>query len=117
MPSAISFRTERGQATVEFVALLPAFVLTGLIAWQVVLAGHTAWLAAHAARAGARAVAVGRDGGQAARSALPVSLRRGLQVTDGGGGRVHVRVAVPLLFPRWRGPLHVSATAGLEARS
>jgi hypothetical protein len=108
--SAVS---ERGQATVELVALLPAMVLACVIAWQLVLAGQTAWLAAHAARVAARAQVVGGDAGAAARSALPRSLERGLRVSDAGGGRVRVRVAVPLLLRRWRSPVSVGATAGL----
>jgi hypothetical protein len=107
--------SQRGQATVELVAIVPAFLLACAIAWQIVLAGHTAWLAAHAARAAARAVAVGGDGGAAARSELPAPLERGLEVSRAGGGSVHVSVAVPLLLPRWRGPLRVGASAGLEA--
>jgi pilus assembly protein CpaE len=115
MPPTPLPAAERGQATVELVAILPALVLACAIAWQIVLAGHSAWLAAHAARAAARAVAVGRDAGAAARSALPRSLEHGLRVSDRGEGRVHVRVDVPLLLPNWHGPLHVGATAGLEA--
>jgi hypothetical protein len=107
-------RAEGGQATVELVAVVPAFVLACAIAWEVVLAGHTVWLTAHAARAAARAVAVGRDGRAAARSALPESLSRGLSVSDVGDGRVRVRVTVPLLFSGWRSPVRVGATAGLS---
>ncbi|HEY2602940.1 MAG TPA: TadE/TadG family type IV pilus assembly protein [Thermoleophilaceae bacterium] len=105
---------EDGQATVELVAIVPAFVLACFIAWELVLAGHTAWLAAQSARAGARAVAVGRDARAAASSSLPRSLRSGLSVAELGGGRVRVRVAVPLLVSGWRGPVRVSATAGLS---
>jgi len=101
-------RSERGQATVELVAIVPALVLTCAIAWELVLAGHTAWLAAHAARAGARAVAVGGDGRAAARSVVPDS-----SVAELDGGRVRVRVFVPVLVPGWRSPVRVSATAGL----
>lgn len=102
-------RDEAGQATVEMVAIVPAFVVACAIAWELVLAGHTAWVAAHAARAGARAEAVGRNAGAAARSVAP----HGLTVKDVGGGRVRVRLAVPLLVPGWRSPVRVSATAGL----
>jgi Flp pilus assembly protein TadG len=102
------FRGERGQATVEFVAIVPALVLACVVAWELVLAGHTAWVAAHAARAGARAVAVGADGRAAARSVAPAAA-----VAELGGGRVRVRVAVPLVVPGWHSPVRVSATAGL----
>src|SRR5690349_13067771 len=99
---------ERGQATVELVAVMPALVLACVIAWELVLAGQTAWVAAHAARAGARAVAVGRDGRAAA-----LSVARSASVSDAGGGRVRVSVPVPVLIPGWRSPVSVSATAGL----
>src|SRR5918997_305560 len=68
-----------GQATVEIVALLPmiAVVLAG--AWQAVLAGHAAWAATTAARAAARAHAIGSDPTRAARIHVPSSLERGLR--------------------------------------
>ena len=111
---AADLRARSGQASVEFVAILPAIVLVCLIAWQLLLAGETAWLSANAARVAARAEAVGRDRDAAARSALPRSLERGLEVDDAGGGRVRVRVPLPLLLRRWRSPVKVAATAGLE---
>ena len=104
------FRDERAQATVEMVAVLPALVLACVIAWELVLAGHTAWLAAHGARAAARAVAVGRDGRAAAQS-----VARRASVSSLGGGRVRVSVPVPLLLPGWGSPVRVSATAGLAS--
>jgi Flp pilus assembly protein TadG len=101
-------RSEGGQATVELVAVVPALVVACVIAWELVLAGHSAWVAASAARAGARAVAVGRDGRAAARS---VSASSSVSVL--GGGRVRVRVPVPVLVPGWNSAVRVSATAGL----
>ena len=90
-------RSERGQAAVELVAVLPVVValLAGL--WQLAVFGHTSWAAAGAARAAARASAVGRDPRAAARSRLPARLERGLTVTRSGGGVV-VRVRVPSVF-------------------
>ena len=105
---------EDGQASVEFLGALPAIALAMLAAWQLALAGHTAWLAANAARVGARANAVGRDPEQAARSALPSYLRRGLQVRSEPAGRVSVRVRVPLVLARWRAPLPIGASAAME---
>jgi hypothetical protein len=101
-------RSEGGQATVELVAVVPALVVACVIAWELVLAGHSAWVAASAARAGARAEAVGRDGRAAARS---VSASSSVSVL--GGGRVRVRVPVPVLVPGWNSAVRVSATAGL----
>ena len=57
MGTAGAQRTEsqRGQASVELLGVLPAVLLAALAAWQIVLAGHTAWLAGNAARVAARA--------------------------------------------------------------
>ncbi len=106
----------RGQATVELVAVLPLVLLAALVAWQLVLAGQTAWLAAHAARVAARAEAVGRDPEDAARSALPGAFEPGLEVGRRDGGGVRVSVRVPLL-QRWRGPVAVSASSSLGRAS
>ena len=84
-----------GQASVELVALLPLVVLVGALLWQAVVAGQTLWLAGAAARAAARAAAVGGDAEAAARGALPGRLERGLRVrpdTDDAGVRVAVRI-------------------------
>lgn len=105
--------TERGQASVELVAVLPFVLLAGLICWQLALAGHVAWMSAHAARAGARAEVVGEDPAAAARSALPNGLERGLEVRRTGAGGVRVTVGVPFLLHRWSTPLEVSARARL----
>ena len=104
---------DSGQASVEMVAVLPLVLLVGAVCWQFALAGHAAWLSAHAARAGARADAVGADVGAAARSALPAALERGLKVERLREGGVRVEVQVPLLLDRWRGPLSVGATSSL----
>ncbi len=106
-------RSERGQAAVEFVAVLPFMLLAGLVAWQLVLVGHVAWDAAGAARSGARAAVVGRGAATAARSALPSPLRDGTRVVSGRGGVVRVSVPVPLVIYRWRSPIRVTASASL----
>jgi Flp pilus assembly protein TadG len=104
---------ERGQAAVEFVAVLPFVMVAALVAWQLVLVGHVAWDTAGAARSGARAAAVGADAGAAARSALPRSLRAETRVDSSAGGRVRVSVPVPLVLYAWRTPVRVSAAAAL----
>jgi|SRR3954451_6671589 len=105
-------RDERGQAAVEFVAVLPFVFVAALVAWQLVLVGHVAWDAASAARSGARAALVGRNAGAAARAALPGPLRSGTRVSSGASG-VRVSVPIPLVLYRWRTPLEVSAAASL----
>jgi hypothetical protein len=107
---------EAGQATIEVVALLPmlAVVLAG--AWQAVLAGHTAWAATAAARAAARAHAVGADPARAARTHLPGALERGLRVTTDSDGAVEVRVRIPSL-PGLPSPGHARVGARFEPQS
>jgi predicted nucleotidyltransferase len=95
MPSPPPSRGVRGQAGVEFVALLPLIVLLALLAWQAVVFGQAVWLSGAAARAAARAAAIGRDPAVAARSVLPVSLARGVDVRAEGDGAVVLRLAVP----------------------
>jgi len=111
MPSVS--RSCRGQATVELVALLPLLaVLAGLL-WQAAVAGQAVWLAGSAARAAARAAAVGGDALAAARGVLPGRLERGLVVrrleSDEG-----VRVAVGVPSVLGGGRLTVSARALLQ---
>jgi pilus assembly protein CpaE len=114
--SAGSLRSERGQASVELIGVLPLALLALLVAWQLVLAGHTLWLCAQAARVAARAEAVGRDPAAAARSALPHALERGLRVQRRRKGGVEVAVRVPLLSRRFGGPISVSATSSFGGR-
>ena len=106
-------RSERGQATVELVAVLPFVILAALVAWQVALAGHALWLTAGAARAAARADTVGESPERAARSALPGSMERGLSVRRLREGGVQVEVKVPLLLRSWHSPLVMSASSSL----
>jgi hypothetical protein len=107
---------QAGQASVELVAMVPVVLLVGAVAWQLALAGHTAWLTAHAARAAARADAVGKGPAEAARSALPRSLEDGLEVESLERGGVRLSVKVPLLLRRWDAPVRVEASASLGRR-
>jgi pilus assembly protein CpaE len=113
MVLARRLRAERGQASVELLGAVPAVLLVAALAWQLALAGQSAWLCAQAARAAARARVVGADAKGAARSALPESMRRGLKVEERSGGAVRVELRVPLLVRSWQGPLAVAATARL----
>ena len=103
---------ERAQASVELVAALPFVLLLAAVVWQCALAGHTALVTAHAARAAARADLVDGNPRAAARSALPTAMERDLEVRRESGA-VQVRVRLPLLLHRWRLPVKVSATASL----
>ena len=103
---------ERGQASVELVAVLPALMLCVLIAAQAVAAGWALWTAGNAARAGARAEHVGRDGEAAARRALPGRLREHAEVNSQEGLRV--RIGVPKLAPGAELP-ELTASSTLDA--
>jgi pilus assembly protein CpaE len=59
-----------------------------------VVAGQALWLSGAAARAAARAAAVGGDAEAAAKGALPPRLESGLRVHAAGAG-VRVAVRVP----------------------
>jgi hypothetical protein len=98
---------------VELLGALPAVLLVALVVWQLALTGQALWLCAGAARAAARAEAVGRDGPAAARGTLPRSLSRGMRVEPVRGGAVRVRLRVPLLVRAWGSPVSVAATARL----
>ena len=86
---------EDGQAAVELVAILPRAALLLAGAWQLVVAGHGAWAAGGAARAAARATAIGDDAERAARHALSAGLRRDLEVREPERGTVTVTVRIP----------------------
>jgi hypothetical protein len=89
-------RRPEGTASVELVGILPAFLVVVLIAAQIAAAGYALWSAALAARAGARAAAVGGDSVGTARRALPPLLRDGAVVGDREA--ISVRVDVPRLL-------------------
>jgi hypothetical protein len=101
-----------GQASVEFVAVLPALAVCLVLAGQAVATGWALWSAGNAARAGARAEQVGSDAEAVARRALPATLRDGAVIRSGDGVRVAVRV--PALVPGVTMP-SVSAASTLDA--
>ena len=88
-------RGQEGQAAVELVAVLPFVALVATLLWQLAVAGQAAWLAGSAARAAARANAVGSDPAAAARGVLPDRLERGLGVRGRDDGSVALTVWVP----------------------
>ena len=88
-------RAQEGQASVELVALLPLLAVVAAVLWQAVVAGQAVWLAGTAARAGARAEAVGADAPAAARRVLTPRLGETARVTAARDGAVTVRVRIP----------------------
>jgi hypothetical protein len=87
-------RRQRGQATVEVVALLPLLAIAGLVTMQLLAAGAAREYAGHAAEAAALAVGEGRDPAVAARDAIPGWSARRLTV-HADGRRVHIRLRPP----------------------
>ena len=85
---------ERGQATVELIAGLPALLLAAFLALQLLIAGFVLTLADGAAEAGAVALASGEDAAPAAREALP-GWARDHAAVNVAGGRVTVAVRPP----------------------
>jgi hypothetical protein len=103
-------RSERGQASVELVASVPALVLAGLVAFQLLAAGYASSLAGDAAEAGAMAVAAGRAPGPAVRAALPGWARDRVDL-DRARGAVLVRLRPPSPFGAIADRLEVSSSA------
>jgi hypothetical protein len=92
------WRAHDGQAAVELVAMIPIVILLAAALWQAVVAGQAVWVSGAAARAAARAAAVGGDAEAAARRALPGALERGLHVDTDDDGKAEVRIPVPLVI-------------------
>jgi hypothetical protein len=116
MTSNRARRVERGQATVELVALLPLMAILAALLWQLVVAGQAVWLAGSAARAAARAAALGHDAPAAARRVLPARLERGLVVRRAAAGAdsgVQVAIAIPTIVGAGR-LTTISARARLQ---
>jgi hypothetical protein len=90
-------RGESGQASLELIAGLPALLLAGVVALQLLAAGYSVTLADGAVEAGAIALAGGRPPEPAVRAALPGWARERVEVEqDGGRLRVVLRPPSPL---------------------
>jgi hypothetical protein len=101
---------ERGQATVELVAALPALLLAALVALQLLVAGYALTLADGAAEAGALALASGGSAAAAAREALPGWAEDDVVVSV-EGGEVSVRLRPPSPFRAVAKRLTVTSSA------
>lgn len=105
---------QAGQSTVELVAALPALLLAGLIALQLLAVGYALILADGAAETGALALASGGQPREAVREALPGWAEDdvGLAVN---GGRVTVRLRPPSPLPALADRLVVTSSAFTRA--
>jgi hypothetical protein len=102
--------SEGGQATVELVAAIPALLLAGLLALQLLATGYAMTLADGAAEAGALALAAGRPARVGARAALPGWADDGSDISV-SGGEVTVRLVPPSPFPSLAERLAVTSSA------
>jgi hypothetical protein len=94
---------QRGQAAVELLGAGLLLAIAGLVAFQVLAAGHAAAVADGAAEAAALALANGGDPQRAAADAAPGWPRRAVRVErDGGAVRVTVAPRTPLGVLRGR---------------
>jgi hypothetical protein len=105
---------ERGQGSVELLAVLPLLLAVALAAAQLLAVGYSSVLAGNAAEAGALALAGGGDARAAVRKALPGWSRRRMRVSV-EGGEVRIRLRPPALIRALTGELEVAAEAAVEA--
>lgn len=106
---------ERGQATVELVAAVPALLLAGLLALQLLATGYALTLADGSAEAGALALASGRPAVAAAREALP-GWAEGEVAVRVEAGRVTVTLSPPSPLPAIADRLAVTSSATARPR-
>ena len=85
---------DEGQASLELLAGVPALVLAGVVALQLLATGYSLTLADGAAEAGAMALAAGKPAAPAVREALP-GWARGRSQVEVDGGRLTVRLEPP----------------------
>ncbi|MGN6815779.1 MAG: hypothetical protein ACTHK3_06810 [Solirubrobacterales bacterium] len=101
---------ERGQATVELVAALPALLLAAAVALQLLVAGYAMTLADGAAGAGALALASGGSAMKAARGSLPGWAKDDVSIAV-EDGTVSVRLRPPSPIAALADQLAVSSSA------
>ena len=102
--------SERGQATVELVALLPLLAVVGVTVFAVIAAASAAEHAGQAAEAGAVALLQDGDAAAGARAALPARVRGRARV-DVAARRVTVEVRPTLPLGVLEAALTARATA------
>lgn len=113
---------ELGAVSVDFVASLFTVVAILMLMWQFVLSGYTYVLAQHAAREGAREVALAASDGQV-RSVVAEDLPGGWasELRPGdvriGSDEVEVTLRVPVLVPGLSSPWEITTTAGTVLES
>jgi pilus assembly protein CpaE len=102
---------QAGQVAIEMMGLTLLIGIIGLLLWQMVLAGFTYVLAGHAAREGARELAVGGGVESAAEDDVLPAWRDHMEV-DEGRDWVEVTLRVPALVPGIASNMRISVRAG-----
>lgn len=108
-------RHESGQATVEFISILPFILIIVVVLWESLMLGMAMMTASHGANEGARAAAVG-DSPDEVRQAVRDHMsstwadRAAIAYTP-GGNEVVVTLKVPAMMPRIETPWSMSASA------
>ena len=110
----MSARSQRGQATLELLGLLPVLLAVALAGAQLLAVGYASVLAGNAAEAAALALARGGDPRAGAREALPGWSRTRARVSV-AGGEVRIQLRPPALVRSVANWLEVSASATVEA--
>ena len=106
-------RSQGGQATIEALGAVPAVLLVGLVALQMLAVGYAAVLAGTAAEAGALTLAAGRDPRAGVRESLPGWSRAGARVSVAAGTvRVRLRPPSPLAAVARTLTVRASASVG-----
>jgi hypothetical protein len=100
---------DRGQASVEVLAAVPAILLTAAICLQLLAAGYSLTLADGAAEAGAIASAAGLPVEPAVVGALPGWARDRIEI-EAEGGRLTIALRPPAARPALGRALEVSST-------
>ena len=111
----VSLSRDDGQASVELLGAVPALLVLGLVAFQLLALGYAAVLAGNAAEAGALAAAGGADARDAARAAVPGWQRARMKV-EVDDERVSVRMRPPSPLDRVEDALEVAASAVVVGR-
>ena len=114
--SAGGFRRADGQASVSFLATLPALLILCAVLVQVAAIGWSAWSATGAARAAARAEMIDADIEDAAEAALPAALADRVSDVSEHATGIEVEIRAPRLLPLLPA-VEVGATAGFGAEA
>lgn len=91
-------RRERGQATLEFMAMVPLVLLALVAALQIMVLAYTAHAASQAARDGARAYSLSQSASSAAQASLPGTVGLVSVSTYGPDHGVRVTVEAPAML-------------------